>query len=217
MTANPRERSLKWLPLLVAGAVAFCAGCQSSTKEIATSATHISELVSRAGKGLDAAKAAFIRPDDAPAPTPEEVAAGQQGIKSAAQAVRDIGVSNARIVEALPGVQDTESQLLATIKLGLWVALIIAGLVASWYLGVGALVGRLVRLVASLVPQIVPRSVEAQAKFDAEALIQARAAAEAGSRDAAAAADTLASNIAIRRTQSPMYEAAFNRFHKGNK
>lgn len=208
MMAHTRERSLKWLPLLVAGAIAFTSGCASSTKDIATSSTHISELVSRATQGLDAAASAFIRPDDTPPPSPEEVAAGQKGIKLAAQAVRDIGVSNTRIVEALPGVEDKESQLLATIKLGLWVALIIAGLVASWYLGIGALLGRLLRTIASLIPQIIPRKVEAQAKLDAETLATLY-------QEESPAADTLSSNVAIRRTQSPLYEAAFLRHYQG--
>lgn len=216
MTAPHRERSLKWLPLLVAGAIAFASGCASSTRDIATSSTHITELTSRALQGLDAAALAFIRPEDAPPPSPEEVAAGQKGLKSAAQSVRDIAVANARIVQALPGVKDTEPAFLSLIRLGLWTLLTLALLVGSWYLGVGALIGRLVRLIASLIPQIIPRKIEAQAKLDAEALIQTRKAAQSSQDpNAAAAADTLSSNIAIRRTQSPLYEAAFNRYHKG--
>lgn len=208
MTAHTRERSLKWLPLLVAGAVAFCAGCASSTKDIATSSTHISELVSRATQGLDAAALAFIRPDDAPPPSPEEITAGQRGIKAAQQSVRDIGVSNSRIVEALPGVRDTEPAIFGLIRLGLWTALILVALFASWYLGVGALVGRFVRLIASLIPQIIPRKIEAQAKLDAETLSTLY-------REESPAADTLSSNVAIRRTQSPLYEAAFLRHYQG--
>ncbi len=209
MVPATRQR-LKWSPLLVAGAVAFASGCSSSTKAIATNVTAISTLTSRAQEGLRAASTAFIRPDDAPPATPEEVAAGQRGIKFAQQAVRDIGVSNSRIVEALPGVRDTEPAIFGLIRLGLWTALILVALFASWYLGVGALVGRFVRLIASLIPQIIPRKIEAQAKLDAETLSTLY-------REESPAADSLSSNVAIRRTQSPLYEAAFLRHYQGKR
>lgn len=217
MVPATRQR-LKWSPLLVAGAVAFASGCSSPTKAIATNVTAISTLTSRAQEGLRAASTAFIRPDDAPPATPEEVAAGQRGIKFAQQAVRDIDISASRIVEALPGVRDNESPWLSTIRMGIYTIALLATLFGLWYLGVGALIGRFVGLVAALIPQIIPRHIDAQAKLDAEALRQVRSAAGTENSPAAvAAADTLSSNVAIRRTRSSLYEAAFNRHFKGAK
>lgn len=200
------------MPLLVGGVIALpLASCTNPVNSVGTANSNIAELADRSLAGIAAAQSAFVRPPDSPPPTPEEVEAGALGLKSAAQATRDIKLETQKITDAIPDLQARESELLRTIRLGLYSLLLIGTLVGLWYLGVGALVGRLVRFIAYMIPQVIPRKIEEQAKLDAEALSQAKAS------NAVEAADTLGSTIAIRRSRSPLYEAAFQRHKEGKK
>lgn len=186
--------------------------CKSSVGEVSRASDNISVLLSRATDSLDKTTT-LLGPVGTDAPPAGDLDSARQNVAAAHQSLRDLTLENRKIALAIPGLEDRTPAWMRLLFACLYVAGVLATVFALWYLGIGALIGRLVGLVASLIPQIIPRHIESQAKLDAESLLQTRAAAKNGSPESVAAADTLSSNIAIRRTRSPLYEAAFRRYH----
>jgi len=210
------------LPLLIVSTLIGCSGTSTIARSSESTRTHAAAITSQAMGGGQTVKdlrthaegteadlhAAKDSGDVGPRALPHvESALSHQtailkytvdldkGLLSIQQEAAGIGSDQAKIVTALPQVQDVTPQWLQALKSAIWIVGPIALIILLWQTGLGSFIKQVVWSFGLFLP----RATDISAKFDAETI------------ETGAPTPTPREAVAARRAADPAYDIAYRK------